>query len=438
MTWLSRLFAPPPRMKTQEYMDEAARHRRKSTLRLGVTAAGFIYIMGSVSSSSGYLTLVQPHLANDLWWPDLNATGTQTFLADIVHTRMNLHPANDSTLAFPLATAVHTLTKDYSGKDTLVTLPAASPRQALLGNLALTEAIASIRLVSLATAFAYPVAYCWVDLARTFEMAHTAARQTRCAATDMDNAAVYLEAILRSYNATSIRTWDAFGVLDQTVLTQVVLVDSTRGSAWTNELLSPHRQLAPMADEVAYWTRHGATRFTFQLQNSYAQVLDDAIVVEDALGIQTMFTINSVAASSRGVVPGTTFWASYSLVSVMTQATPFNCSLVRGSPNDASALGLSWDTDIFFAGTQGFPGLDLLRANVGPLGSMDIRMIAVPPALATYFLSFRQVLYDYIQQDSNMQQTHAGLLEPVVDPAPAAWSNSTYLFFGGSPLCPMQ
>ncbi|KAF0688589.1 hypothetical protein As57867_019769, partial [Aphanomyces stellatus] len=398
------------------------------------TVIGFCYMTLTVCCSSWYLVIVSPYLVNDLWMPAFNSTGIQTYLGDVVHLRHNLGQTGTVDGASPQST----LFKDYAGPDTLLTLPYAAPRQALLDNIPFDGAIQVMRNVSLDTWFGYRIPYCWVDFAKQFELAHTAARQQRCAATDAANAAVVLEALLRNYLPNDIVTWDGFADLNALLLTSLPQVDAVAGPAWVRSILNRTSPLATIADEVAAWRSHRLTRFTLQLQTNFAPRLDDSILLIDALGTTHMFTINAIAPSSDDVVTYATFWASYNLLSDLAQAVSFNCSLVRGSPNDASALGLSWDTDIFFAGTQGFPGLDLLRANVGPLGSMDIRMIAVPPALATYFLSFRQVLYDYIQQDSNMQQTHAGLLEPVVDPAPAAWSNATYLFFGGSPLCPMQ
>ncbi|RQM25968.1 hypothetical protein B5M09_000805 [Aphanomyces astaci] len=43
-----------------------------------------------------------------------------------------------------------------------------------------------------------PTQYCWVDFDKTFEMAHTAARQARCASMYHANAAVHYEAMLRN------------------------------------------------------------------------------------------------------------------------------------------------------------------------------------------------------------------------------------------------
>ncbi|RQM23423.1 hypothetical protein B5M09_005509, partial [Aphanomyces astaci] len=394
------------------------------------TVLGFLYLAVTVSCSAWYLKIVEPHLDNDLWLPHFNSTGMQTYLGDLIHLRRNLNQVGTFDVSLPDSTIL----RAYGEVDTLLTLPPSNPRQTLLDSIPFDDVITTIRMQSLDTYLAYRIPYCWADMSRRFEMAHTVTRQARCAAADKDNAAVYLETVLRNTEVQAILAWPLFDLLNETVLVPMTVVDAVEGPKWIASIV--HGSLLPMADEVRFWDRQGLHRFTLQLQNTFPQRIDDAILLEDALGMQQRFTISSMSVTSPERGAGTTFWTSLSLSSDLTVASAFGCSIVRGSPNDAAALGLSWDTDLVYAQAAGFVGTDLMRANVGPLGSIDIRTIPVPPALTEYFLAFRAGLYDYLQQDSNARKVYFHLSEPVVSPVPATWGGLSY--YGGNPMCGLQ
>ncbi|RHY62411.1 hypothetical protein DYB34_003401 [Aphanomyces astaci] len=394
------------------------------------TVLGFLYLAVTVSCSAWYLKIVEPHLDNDLWLPHFNSTGMQTYLGDLIHLRRNLNQVGTFDVSLPDST----LLRAYGEVDTLLTLPPSNPRQTLLDSIPFDDVITTIRMQSLDTYLAYRIPYCWADMSRRFEMAHTVTRQARCAAADKDNAAVYLETVLRNTEVQAILAWPLFDLLNETVLVPMTVVDAVEGPKWIASIV--HGSLLPVADEVRFWDLQGLHRFTLQLQNTFPQRIDDAILLEDALGMQQRFTISSMSVTSPERGAGTTFWTSLSLSSDLTVASAFGCSIVRGSPNDAAALGLSWDTDLVYAQAAGFVGTDLMRANVGPLGSIDIRTIPVPPALTAYFLAFRAGLYDYLQQDSNARKVYFHLSEPVVSPVPATWGGLSY--YGGNPMCVLQ
>ncbi|RHZ02128.1 hypothetical protein DYB31_013925, partial [Aphanomyces astaci] len=401
--------------------------------RVYATVCGFVYMLASVSCSSWYLTLVQPHLENDIWWPHFNATGVQTFLGDIVHSRMNLQRPQDTFLL--LASNPPTLFQRYGQESTTMTVPPSSPRTILLGDIPFEGAILAIRSESLDTSLAYRTPFCWADFGRAFEMAHTIPRQQRCLQRDADNAAVFLESVLRNVNASDILDWELFDMLNQTLFTPLLDHHHASGAAWVASILTRH-SLLPVSDEAAAWMSHGLARFTLQLQNKDAQLVEASILIEDALGIQQKITIRSIPPSSQAM-PTTTSWTSLSLTSDMNAAASFSMSLVRGGLTDANALGLDWDTDILFPAGQGVPGMDLLRSHVGPLGSIDIRTIHIPPALAEYFLTFRESLYAFLESgNSSLLASYAHLTEPLVDPVPPTWGNLSY--YGGNPMCPFM
>ncbi|KAH9191627.1 hypothetical protein AeNC1_006389, partial [Aphanomyces euteiches] len=398
--------------------------------RIAVTTVGFLYMMLSVSCSSWYLTLVQPHVQSDIWWPDFNSTGVQTFLGDIVHSRLSL----DANGTFDLASDRAALSKSYSGEDTVLTLPPTAPTKMLLANVPFDSAIMAMRDSTLDSFLGYRIPYCWIDFERAFELAHTARRQERCLRNDATNAAVYLDSFFRNVNSTALSKWSLLDQFNETVFLPLAAM-SAKGSAWVDAVLQ-RAKLETVENEVAYWNSHGMARFTLQLRNGVTQQrLDNSIFIEDALGVQQLMTIYSVAAGASYSFSGTTFWASLSFSSEFNIAALLNCSVIRHATNDADAMGLSWDTDILFPGVQGLPGTDLMRTHVGPFGSIDIRTVPVPSQLATYFLTFRQSLYDYMQQHPAGDRDYSSLLEPTVDPTPPTWASM--VFYGGNPMCPM-
>ncbi|KAH9084278.1 hypothetical protein LEN26_020956, partial [Aphanomyces euteiches] len=394
------------------------------------TLAGFLYLAFTVICSSFYLVILQPHLKNDMWMPQLNSTGMQTFVGDIFLARDVLGGAGSTSVTSTSSTRF----KDYSGDETLLAIPPSAHRRALLSDIPFEAAIENMRTVSLDTYLSYRNPFCWVDIDRTFELAHSAARQARCQAKETTNAAIYLEPLLRNKLPATLLNWPYFSLLNATALTPMSAMNPSKGSKWISSLLQ-RTSLLSTSDEAAYWTSHGLQRFTLQLQNSFLQRIDGSIFIEDALGMEQKITINAISTLADEETVDTTFWASLSFSSEFNVAAMINCSVVRHAPNDADSLGLSWDTDILFPGVQGNPGIDLMRSHVGPFGSLDIRTVQIPSQLAEYFLSFRQTLYDYMQQHPTDVSLYASLLEPHVDPMPPTWTNKSY--FGGNPMCPM-
>ncbi|CAK4122178.1 unnamed protein product, partial [Aphanomyces euteiches] len=100
----------------------------------------------------------------------------------------------------------------------------------MLAPIPLDVAITTIRANSLYENIFTISGHCWVDFDRRFEMAHTAKRQLRCALRQNDNAAVYLEALLRNVITVDL-TQSAYGLqMNQIILTAVAT--TPEGSIW--------------------------------------------------------------------------------------------------------------------------------------------------------------------------------------------------------------
>ncbi|KAF0700748.1 Aste57867_8701 [Aphanomyces stellatus] len=146
-------------------------------------------------------------------------------------------------------------------------------RQLFLDTISLPDAVAALRHSSFGGHMRSLPVYCWLDLNRKFGMAHTAKRQARCDRSELSNDAVVMELVVRNVapNALATSTWAAIKV---TILTP--LRGLPRGPSWLDQLTSSSLRFS-VADEVAFWTRHGIYTWVGQMQNLYADGIDDAL-----------------------------------------------------------------------------------------------------------------------------------------------------------------
>ncbi|KAG9398703.1 hypothetical protein AC1031_014488 [Aphanomyces cochlioides] len=243
--------------------------------------------------------------------------------------------------------------------------------------------------------------YCWVDFHRRWELAHTAKRQERCLARDSQNAAVYLEALLRnSLDWTSSQFYQPL----RTIIFNDVN-DTAAGHAWLSELLS--FKMVSVDDEIAVWHQYNLTAWTSQVQNLVQEGFDDAIDLVNALGVRQQITITSIPDALRGLSAWSTSWA-----------------LVRGSLYHPDQLGLDWDKDIFNSGFES-PSSRLVRTQIGSFETIDIRFMAPPPSLIQLYSGF-----------DNSFNALAVQSPVTVDAVPITWQNRDFLYYGGNPLCP--
>ncbi|KDO19411.1 hypothetical protein SPRG_15491 [Saprolegnia parasitica CBS 223.65] len=229
--------------------------------------AGALWLCATLAGSIYYLLLVQPRLANDLLWSNYNASGYQTFLVDALNQLLETtHDASSADLSAVMLEARY---------DSLLTTAIAHP---------------TLRNMSLDMIEWLPTQYCWVDLDKAFELAHTERRQERCQQQYATNGAVYLEAIFRNID------WDAYiatyGGPNSNFWFAIVsgLEASVRGVRWLQSVATAK---TTVADEVAHWQSFGVTGFRFQYQNGHHPGLVETATLVNALGIPTSVTLKS-------------------------------------------------------------------------------------------------------------------------------------------------
>ncbi|KAF0692350.1 Aste57867_16567 [Aphanomyces stellatus] len=387
---------------------------------------GFLYIATTLGFSTWYLVLLSPSLANDLYWPGYNASGLQCFLIDAftIQTQTTTTSATVDLLAIAIE-------KDYSTLDTRVALQTAYPRRVLAQDLTSIEhGITSlVNAPSISDAIKITTAYCWLDFGHRWPIAHTAAREQRCRARYLDNAAVHMESLLRIVNWHDwlARMGSNFNLAIGTYLHQ-----SVEGAAWLESLPFAYTSL-PL--EATYWRRCGMQRYVVSWGNLYRAGIDDTISIVNAVGMVQKITIRDIKSTVRGAL-----WTS-SLLSwglwndlpavVSSQSYTPNVSLVRNGSANYDTL-LPWDA---FEGALPSVSLSLFRQHVGPLNAVDTMVVSVAPSLLAYFNRFYTLVTDAMVSNPTFFAAFDAIGSVQVDPVPPDWLQVNRTFLGGSPLC---
>ncbi|RHY26685.1 hypothetical protein DYB32_007367 [Aphanomyces invadans] len=386
---------------------------------------GFAYLAITLALSARFVVTLGEYTTNDFYWANFNTTGMQSFLADLCNAKLPLVYV-PTLIDFNRSMAIP---KDYSGANTRVVVSPARARSFLLQSIPHDQIIPALQATPFAINLLYPVPHCWVDFNRSFEMAHTAKRQRRCELNDRDNAAVYLESILRNAKFTDVVQSATFLDLNFTVFD--ALYKSDAGHTWMKYLTT--HQVASVATEAATWTSAGLTRWVTQMSNAFQQGLVETITVVNALGIASTITIGNVPYRARGGAYWTTLKASFGIWNDLSICNMFiGCSLVRGASNHFEALGIDWDNDIVIGGMTS-PVIELTRRYIGPYGSLDLRFVPVPTVLLDQVAEFQRAYYDRLQQNAVAMASYRSFSLAQVDPIPPLWHDME--FYGGNPMC---
>ncbi|KAF0713292.1 hypothetical protein As57867_004406, partial [Aphanomyces stellatus] len=381
---------------------------------------GLLYLGGSLLSSSVYLLQLHPSVANDFWWPGFNTSGTQTFLSDVVNAELVLTP--NGTL--PLLSGLYRM-KSYASPTTTIEWSASYGRQLLLEPISLVDAITAIRFNSFDMNQNPCPAYCWLDLNRTFEMAHTAKRQSRCTNVELHNGAVYMELVIRNspYGCLTTSTWAS--AIESTILAPLRRIP--KGHDWL--VAYDQRTIFTISDEVVYWSSHGIQYWLNNMQNLYHDGIDDSIHIQNALGYTQSIGTKKVSLSLRGVGSWSTLLANIGVFNDLVSCQYLGCSLIRQANNSVDALGLSWVDDILVPGVS--PGITLVQQVIGPFTAIDIKWVVKPSSLLRFVQLWRAQLYQTLTTQTGFEGTVA-----TVDPVPMHWMQGGTQFYGGNPMCP--
>ncbi|KAF0687097.1 Aste57867_21178 [Aphanomyces stellatus] len=391
-----------------------------------VSFAGILYLGGSLVSSFWYATVLAPSMTNDFWWLDFNAS-VQVFLLNA----MNALHAVDVVNKDPIDLASPFFAQDAAASATVTNNPT-YPRSILYSTLTdPAAAIAACRSTPAMGLVWVITQNCWVDFARHWEVAHTAARQTRCRDQYATNGAVYMESILRN---TDMKQWMvALGAPGAEFDVGVVrfLQQSDAGRLFLADVA---RSWLAVADEVVYWASSNVTFWKTQFQNIHQTGIQESIVLHSAFG--------GTHALSTVVLP---YYLRQVLWTTVNMGCGFYCdlwyaqdvgaSLVR---NDAAQFwGNVVDIEMLLLGTEAMTLAQVVvHTCVGAIDSIDLDLVAVPAAAKALYFSFTVALHAALLDSPSLADLYAAIAPLSVVPALPQWTTVPAIqFLGGSPLC---
>ncbi|EQC34869.1 hypothetical protein SDRG_07670 [Saprolegnia diclina VS20] len=384
-------------------------------------AVGILYVLSSVGLSFYCVLVMDPYLASDYFWPNFHALNVSTLVSEIFNVQLALLPMNATALSVALMMPVAAVV------DTHTACAAPSyPRKLLYERLTgLVDAITGLRRLDADKVASMATLYCWVDLNRRWELAHTRARQSRCERTDFENAAVVLEAVLRN-----IPLSDWLEVTQNRFAVHVAdpIARTPRGAAWVAQLKN-HEWLS-IDDEVDVWQSHGLFRFTLQYTNRIQLGLQESILIENALGTATWLEVKALAAATR--VP---LWTSTYMSMCLANdfdAIGANQSLVRGTFNYFGDVD-STQIEVFDVGYPLSKLFQVMHDQVGPLANIDLKWIAPPSSLVTHLATWRVALLEHLHANATSAMATIGAM--TLAPTPQQWEDPSFVFYGGNPMC---
>ena len=386
---------------------------------------GMLYVLASVSLGIYAMSLNYLYMENDLFWPKFRATGAQNVLIDLINDYL-AHTSRVPSINMSIPSlALH---KHYGNVQLPLSIYATYPRMVMYSELvAMDKSIVSLRQLDEKDVTNIMTQYCWVDFNRSWELAHTAKRQTRCLANDIDNGAMYLEAVLRNIH---VQTW--LDIYDE-LFTQSIgnaLQESPEGRQWLH-YIGQHTWF-DVTDEVLVWTQQHLTRFALQWANYRQLGIVESITIENSLGLSASVRIKEMSPYLLG-----TMWTS--------------SYMFDGLENDVWALGpnqsLVRNSNEFFENANPaaieayvvpFPLSEInqvVHDQLGPLGSIDLKYIAPPPCLLTLVHEFRTQLATILDSNARFTAAFHLIATQQVRPTPLQWTAESLEFYGGSPLC---
>ncbi|OQR95176.1 hypothetical protein ACHHYP_00239 [Achlya hypogyna] len=389
---------------------------------------GLMYVLLSLTGSIWYTLLLQPSFANDLWWGGYNVSGHQAFLIDLVNQFLATNASGTLDLLAPTSAVL----KSYASFKSTSTISPTYMRSILLGQLTTVEyAVPHLRQLSTYWCMRMNIQHCWVDFNQSFEVAHTVVRQQRCVANYRQNAAVYMEAILRNQPwVPYLALWGGAG-LRFNVAIQRGLEETQRGRNFLAHMATAFTDTT-VSDELAYWASFNLTTFQLQWQDRWQPGVSETIVIENALGMQQPLTLKSLNQVTGPWSSQNLFWIPLNdLYNGMTM----NRSFVRGTSRyfgtNQSGLGIvdleAW-SGVVLANTTA-----VFHTTVGPYLSVDCWFKHPPSDLIKYVTEFTNAALVQILASTTLSEAYSAIQPAVVAPVPPLWTSFT--FHGGDLSC---
>ncbi|KAF0691350.1 hypothetical protein As57867_017346, partial [Aphanomyces stellatus] len=405
---------------------------RSNTYIRATAFVGFLYMVSGVVTSFLYLTVAKDSLANDFLWLGFNDTNTHSFLCNWFNS--NLQHLN-ATLAMQINDP------SYGEYATTNNATQASVFSSALYAIAIQDevntlpnVVQGIRAMDSCNLPWIATAYCYADFGQRWPMAYSTRRQQRCQA-EIDNGAVYLEAILRNADWPSLsKCWGA--ALETAILSGIR--GSNTGNAWITSVQS---NSLSVEGEVKFWQAQKITRFTTQWQNYKKLGVTESFIVANAMGVDYPLTLKR-SNSTFHVSAATSFKMYWSLATDLTQvmtngSTLSGLSLLQNTPTYAYA-----NTTLQSVMLQGKvalvppldPSLAVFASTIGPFGVVDLKRVSTPQSLRDLYRSMSQFIMTKLSSSDVIQQAFWSIyVLSFFTPQPQAWD--TFSLWGGDINC---
>ncbi|KAF0688112.1 Aste57867_20241 [Aphanomyces stellatus] len=410
-------------------------HAHTTWIRLSAVV-GLVYIVGTVIGSYVFIRLTRSTMANDYWWDTFNSSGTQAFMVNWYN--FNLQTVR-STAPFRIdgvdqgdsRRVYNTSLTDVVNSALYVTTLQDEANT-------LTNVIAGLRNMDGCVVPWIFTPYCFVDLARQWELANSIARQRRCYAHETTNGAVYLELVIRNADWTRLQQcWGSsfergiFSTLGQTMAGQVWMASMNQASL-------------SVAREVSYWQTHGISYYTTHWQTFKLLGVVEHILIQNAFGIAYAMTLKRMSTTMQ-LAAQTTYKMYWGLANDLltigaNDSSIAALSLIRHSHQYAfentSLENIFIETHVLASPLS--PGLALVRATLGPFGTLDIKRTRVPTPLAMLFRTLTKTVHIVLAtMDSTITDLYLKLTATTVFVAkPIAWDAAQLV--GGDLFCELK
>ncbi|KDO34734.1 hypothetical protein SPRG_00796 [Saprolegnia parasitica CBS 223.65] len=393
-------------------------------------SAGFLYVVFSVVGSYSYVYVSETALANDLWWAGFNATGHQTLLANWFLQQLQVTTSLYDIDLTARRYRDNANRYNLSDTNTVVSNLYASMLQSEVSTL--PAIVRGLRRMESGDVPWIATSYCFLDLNRSWSMAISSARQAQCNAS---NGAVYLEPILRNVAFSHAWWYPGFAIG-----IEAHLLTSASGRAWLATLAAPRLDID---GEVAHWRTHGLQRYETQWQNYKRLGVVESFSIATALNTRYAISLRASNASLHSAMQ-TSFKMQWPLASYFWAVTANasgmgGSSLLRESP--FFAFGNATTIASVLARNQTLrmpldPAMAALEAAVGPFGTIEMRRVAFPIVLRTWYAELRAAIVAGL---AGGEATAAfAQISPSVTlfPTPTEWAMLASV--GGDLTCPGQ
>ncbi|EQC26747.1 hypothetical protein SDRG_15397 [Saprolegnia diclina VS20] len=344
---------------------------------------GLGYIIASIFGSISYLQVSRINLSNDLFWATFNTTGAHAFIANWLNEQLVLGNTTMPNLALDKPSAMQSFAAPEAVVLSSVSYGAYLQHEPLSG---ITATIRGLRVTDACQAPWIFSPYCFVDFTRTWSLANSARRETRCQSMTT-NGAIYLESVVRNIN------YDAFDACwgpSFEIAIASELRRSDAGRAWLDISTAVSAALS-IADEALYWRQHGIQHYKVQWQNYKRLGVLNSYSIINAYGIAYPLTLTS-QNGTYCLASQTSFKMYWAFANDLTAVADNSSriagrSLVCSSPDFAFA-NTTLGAVLVLNGALTSPltaGFQLVQALLGPYGSIDMVYVPVPASVRTLF-----------------------------------------------------